>query len=136
VVLPVGTGLISHPTRGVSATETVRRHARTFYRIVLTNPPTLDDFLSNRANRRAPRSDDPAVLQLWDGLSVFATLAQARRKARGAPYLGPQVAQLRIPEGASARFERTRGPGHYTLWAEAAAVLARVVSVVREGPEE
>jgi hypothetical protein len=103
---------------------------------VLTDPPTVDDFLSNKAKGRAPRSDDPAVIHLWDGLSVFATLAQARRKARGAPYLGPYVAALSIPEGASARFERTRGPGHYTLWAEASDLLAWVVSVVRVGSEE
>jgi hypothetical protein len=107
---------------------------RTVHRIVLTDPPTRDDFSSNAGKGRRPRSDEPEVLRLWDGLSVYATLAQARRKARGAPYLGRYVATLRIPDRAPARLERTRGPGHHTLWADPAAALGWVVAVVPVDP--
>ena len=57
-------------------------------------------------------------------------IAQARRKARGAVFLGACIAELRIPADAPARFERTRGPGHHTFWVEPVAVLAWIVSVV------
>lgn len=102
----------------------------TVHRIILTDPPAVDDFASNAAKGRAPRSGDADVLRLWDGLSVYATRAQAQREARGAPYLGSDVAELRIPDGADARFERTRGPGHHTLWADPTAALGWVVAVV------
>lgn len=73
------------------------------------------------------------MLRLWDGLSAYATPAQARRKARGAPYLGQYIAEIRIPDDALARFEKTGGPGHYTLWADPAHVLSWVVSIVSVG---
>lgn len=118
-----------------TAPTRARPHPHTFYRIVVTNPPTLADFTSYAARGRVPLSDDPEILCLWDGLSVFATLAQARRKARGAPYLGAYIAELRLPADAAARYERTRGPGHFTLWAAPADALAWVDSVVPvQGP--
>jgi len=64
---------------------------------------------------------------------VFATEAQAHRQARGLPMLGGFVAELRIPtltpEGQPQNlvYERTlRTPGHHTLWASPALLLACV----------
>ncbi len=59
--------------------------ARTFYRIVRTNPPTLIDFTPPAVLGQVPFSNDPAKCRLQRGLSAYATEAQARRKARISP---------------------------------------------------
>jgi hypothetical protein len=71
-------------------------------------------------------SRDAAV---WDGLSVYSTAAQARRKQRSSPVLGDFIAVLRVPLDGSVRIERTRGEGHHTLWADADVLLSLVVAV-------
>ena len=102
---------------------------RDFHRIVRTDPPTLAAFLSNLAlGKQVPA--DPELAKLWDGISVQSTLNQARRKRRISPALGQYVAVLRVPTDGSVRFERTRGEGHFTLWADPADLLTMVVSVV------
>ena len=78
--------------------------------------------------KRVP--SDPALAELWDGISVQSTLNQARRKRRISPMLGQYVAVLRVPTDGSVRFQRTRGEGHFTLWGEPADLLAMVVSGV------
>ncbi|MCC7371865.1 MAG: hypothetical protein IT306_25850 [Chloroflexi bacterium] len=104
-------------------------HFRLLHRIVRTNPPTLDDFTSNAARNR-PAPDDPTLLAVWDGLSVFSTLSQARRKRRVSPGIGSYVAVLRVPTDGSVHVERTLGgDGHHTIWGEPDALLALVVSV-------
>ena len=73
---------------------------------------------------------DPERAALADGLSVQATLAQARRRCRASPALGQYVAVLRVPTDGTVRYERTlKAPGHHTLWAEPAVLVALVVSV-------
>ena len=104
--------------------------ARTFYRIVKTNPPTLADFTSNLALGRVPKHPDPRVMSLWNGLSVFDQKAQARQKAQEAPYLGRYIAELRILEGDPLRYQRTlRTPSHYTIWGSPDVLLSHVVAV-------
>jgi hypothetical protein len=104
--------------------------ARTFFRIVTTNPPSVADFLSDKARGKA-RPTDPARRDLYEGLSVYATLAQAWRKARDLPVLGGYVAELRIPDDALVRVERTlrSSRGHHTLWGEPEDLLRFVVAV-------
>ena len=103
--------------------------SRVVFRLVLTNPASRDDFTSNAARGKAPARPDPEVLRLWDGLSVWATEAQARRQARGLPFLGSYIAEMDIP--TNVRCERTRRtPGHYTIWGNPAVLLACVVRVV------
>ena len=102
----------------------------TFYRIVLTNPPTLVDFLSDEAQGRPPRGETHRYL--WDGISVYATAQQARNKAQDYPFLGQFIARLDIPDQASVRSERTlrRSRGHHTLWGDPAYLLRCVVAVI------
>ena len=101
---------------------------RDFHRIVYTNPATLIDFESQAARGRAA-PDDPNDLPLWYGLSVYNTAAQARKKQRVSPMLGDFIAVVRVPLDGSIRIERTRGAGHYTLWADATALLKMVIAV-------
>ena len=109
--------------------------ARTFYRVVKTDPPTLTDFTSNAARGRPVRGNDPETRRLWDGLSVYATEAQARAKARQLPALGRYVARLELPAGAPVRVERTvPAAGATTPSGATPAVLLRcVVAVVAVG---
>lgn len=101
---------------------------RLLHRVVKTNPATIDDFLSNqKLGKEIPA--DPEVAELWDGLSVQSTLAQARRRSRISPMLGRFVAVLRVPTDGSVRYERTRGEGHHTLWGDPSVLLALVVTV-------
>lgn len=103
---------------------------RTFWRIVRTNPPSVRDFLSNEAQGRIPRDNNPETLRLWSGISVYATRLQAQRTAMTYPFLGGFLAELRISDTDPFRWEKTRGRGHHTLWGEARLMLPRVVAVV------
>lgn len=77
------------------------------YRIVASDSPTWEDFLSDRARGARP-PHAPDMRRVWDGLSAFATLTQARNKARQYPWLGRFVSRLVLPEAGSAiRWERT-----------------------------
>jgi hypothetical protein len=113
--------------------HTFRMAERTFWRVVRTNPPQERDFLSNEAQGRSPRDDDPETLRLWSGISVYATRLQAQRTAIAYPFLGGFLAELRISDIDPVRWERTRGRGHHTLWGEARLLLERVVAVVPVG---
>jgi hypothetical protein len=105
--------------------------ARTFYRIVKSDPPTVEDFLSYKA-LGVPAPRDPQRLALWDGISVYATEAQARSLVRHVPALGGYVAQLIVPDDLGLRIERTGpGRGHHTIWADPALLLTTVGTVRR-----
>ena len=105
--------------------------AHRFYRLVRSNPSTLDDFLSNKAKGIPMARPDPEVALLWDGISVYATETQARNQAKAKPWLGAYIAELAISEGDPITFRRTgTGRGHHTLWGDPAILNARVVRIV------
>lgn len=105
---------------------------RRFFRVVKTNPPSLNDFLSNVARGIKPPDEDAETLRLWLGVSVYATAAQARRMARRYPRHGAFIAHLEVEAGAPVRFERTLStPGHHTMWAMPAYLITQVVAVER-----
>ena len=105
---------------------------RDFFRIVRTTPPTRVDFEPNVGlNRAAP--DDPEEARLMDGLSMFSTFNQARRKRRVSPALGRYVATVRVPLDGSIRVERTRGEGHHTIWGDPDTLLKRACAAVNIG---
>lgn len=102
---------------------------RLVHGIVKTDPPTRSDFLSHAAQGYS-MPGDPAKQAVWDGLSAYSTLAQARRKQRTSPILGGYIAVLRVPIDGRVTFERTFGEGHFTIRGEPDALLSMVVSVV------
>lgn len=103
----------------------------TLYRIVWTNPPTVDDMKSNAALGRQPRAVTQEVWRLWRGISLFDSIERARRQASRHPWRGDAyIAELRIPVGAF-RIEATRSRGHYTLWGLPHAILSYVTRVER-----
>jgi hypothetical protein len=105
--------------------------ARTFWRIVATDPPTAADFESEAAQGKPPRSPAPLVQHVHDSISVWATEQQARNRLRAYSWLGHYLARLRADDAAGMRWERTFRPrGHYTLWAPPEELLATVEAVV------
>lgn len=111
---------------------------QTLYRIVLTDPPTLDDMRSYQALGMHPRRDDLESLRLMRGISLYNTEAQARKKAMGLPWSGKAfIAELQIPVNGPFVIERTtESRGHHTLWAEPHAILhyvSRVSPVLTKG---
>ena len=103
-----------------------------FYRVVRSDPPTLDDFMSNEAKGIPMARPDPEVALLWDGVSVNATATQARNRATKMPWLGSYIAELGIAEGDPITVRRTgTSQGHHTLWGDPAELLARVIRVVK-----
>jgi len=103
----------------------------TLYRIVWTDPPTANDMTSNTALGRQPRGNDPEVLRLWRGISLFNSVERARRQAQRRPWHGKAfIATLVIPLTAF-QLEQTRSDGHYTLWGDPHDILEYVRHVER-----
>ena len=101
---------------------------RTFYRVVRTDPPTRQDFLSHEALGIQLRNPDDH--ELWRGLSVQATEQQARQRAR-LPGFGRFIAEVSIPVDGDIRWQRTgRQPGHHTLWGSPDELVASVTRTV------
>ena len=99
------------------------------YRIVKSDPPTLTDFTPNADRGRSQRNLTPEEMRLLTGLSLYATRPQARRTARTYPNLGRFIAEVTIPDDAPVRLERTRGPGHHTVWGAPGYLLSCVTQV-------
>jgi hypothetical protein len=104
---------------------------REFHRLVKSDPPTLDDFRSGKELGRPLLNDRPETRLLWDGVSVYATEAQARRTARRYPQIGHYIAMLRVTQSSAVQWERTTQQDcHHTLWAEPEQIMRCVVAVV------
>jgi hypothetical protein len=111
---------------------------RRFFRIVQGDSPTALDFTSNAAKGIPSPAKDPETMRLWTGISVYDRRGYARRLALRALRLGRFVAELRLPDDASAVIERTtRSHGHDTLWGEPATLRTYVIAVtpVDEAPD-
>lgn len=106
--------------------------ARMFYRLVVTNPPTLKDFMSYDVLGIGLVDPDEESIRLSMGISVFRTEAQARRTARRRRFRGTFfIADIVIPPDVNVQVERTtKNPGHYTLWADADMIASWVVRVL------
>jgi hypothetical protein len=102
------------------------------YRIVLTNPPSMADFVSE-ASRGVERRVRPGYERLRSGVSIFDSEDRARQRATRWPWLGGYIAELDLPDdGGPIRYERTTDSrGHYTAWGRPEDLVGRVVRVVR-----
>ncbi len=100
-----------------------------YYRVVKTDPPTRDDFLSDEAKGRRPRPAQVRNPLLYRGISVFETVAAIEAVRERVPLLG-HVAELAIPEGAPVGDHKTGGPGHWTLVGDPDVLLGCVTRIV------
>lgn len=88
--------------------------AREVYRLVRTNPPTLDDFRSQRAEK------PDAVFSNVDecrarGLSVYANRADCEKTLKLSRFRRHQICKVTLNEGAG-RIQQTFQPSHHTWW--------------------
>jgi hypothetical protein len=110
---------------------------RVLHRTVKTDPPTLDDFKSNKAlgeDPRGPEIDDPSI---WDSVSMTDTFPRALKRAGRFPQHGAFIAEVSIPEGAMVVVRKTLGKGHYSVHGSPEMLLdcvSRVIPV--DAPEE
>src|SRR5688500_13428661 len=90
----------------------------TLYRVVQTDPPTVRDFLSQQVLGIPLKHETAKVRRLWDGLSVYRTVEQARMRAQQTPRLGRYIATLVIPlDDDRIVIELDNGRnGHCTVW--------------------
>jgi hypothetical protein len=113
--------------------------ARIFRRIVHGNPPTVDDFKTQR-ERNVPRPDTNSLEELFSwayGVTVTNTKQQALKKARGLRgRLGRYVVGVHIEPDGPVRYHKTLGSGHFDLLGESQDILARVVLPVEDALEE
>ena len=109
--------------------------AGTYYRSVTRDPPKEADFRSHAAKGKLPPTDDPDLLRQWQGLSVFDTLEQARANRRRFRHISDYIAELRVPEGTSIRYEGPDHRGHGNLYgASPDELLTYVTSVFPFAP--
>ncbi len=109
--------------------EHVADEPRIFYRTVKHNPSLREDFISDKGSGKAiPRR--PEFVRLWERLSVFEMLGQARQKAMAFPAQGAFIAAVAIPDDGRIPYERTgKTEGAYTPWGDTDTLLACVTSV-------
>lgn len=96
------------------------------YRLIYTSTPTRANFVSNAERGKQLRpGTPPETARLWDGLSMYETLAQALETAARFPTVWRAVAEMEIPTDGTFRVERTTvAAGHWTVWGEPNAVMA------------
>lgn len=103
---------------------------RRVFRIVKSDPPTLDDFASayvlGRPKARGIQLRSTAVQM---ALSVMQTLDQAASRAIQFPQIGGHVAELDLRGGEGFAIASTVEPGHLSLWGTAVKLDAAVVDV-------
>jgi hypothetical protein len=108
--------------------------AHVFFRLIGSAEATRHDMLSKEALGEPLRDDTPENRRLWQGISVYATEAQARRKGRASPRLGGYIARIELPDDSPVIFERTTtSSGHYTLWGDPEVILSYVTGVMPVG---
>lgn len=115
-----------------SRSQTVPIRPLELYRIVRTDPPTLLYMTSKAALGLIDPAADDETRRLESGLSMYRTLAQARRKARAFRFLGSFIATVDLTGVESVVIERTTSSsGHFTVWGEPTVILRCVVAVDR-----
>lgn len=112
--------------RPIETSSFTARVFRTLYRLTDTDPPSVADFLSGVALglEPPPRPDLQAV---WDSISTWNTATQARNMILKGGLNKRFIAELRFVEGGPIRFQKTFGPGHYTVWGEPEVLLGSIV---------
>lgn len=91
------------------------REPRAVFRLVRSDPPTSDDFRSQRAER-GPRVVFRGVDECRArGLSVYVSRESAASAKRFAPLRGRLVCRVELAAGAGS-IRQTGAPSHYTWW--------------------
>jgi hypothetical protein len=104
--------------------------SRSFFRIVVNDPPTEEDFKSNFAKGRGPRRSEILDSGEYRSLSVFARLEDALAVQRLFPKLGSHLAEIELadddPDIAIQKEPHDPADSHHNLRGEPAEFLRRV----------
>jgi hypothetical protein len=106
-----------------------RPRARSFFRLVETDPPTHEQFLSYYDRGLIPTDATPREIHMYKGVSVFETEEQARKLASEVRRRYDHIAEVSIPEGVLVERQGLR-EGHHNVYASADDLLHWVVRVV------
>ena len=106
---------------------------RIVYRIVTNDPPTEDDLKTYVELGRELKSADPQRERMITGLSVYSTLAYARRVAKRFPWKGDCfIAEILLEDRPDIIVEQTgSNPQHFTLWCSQEEIRSSIVRIVR-----
>lgn len=103
---------------------------RSFFRLVETDPPTREQFLSYFDRGLTPPDAPPRQIDLHKGVSMFETEEQARKLALEVTKPYDYIAEVAVPHGVRAERQGRRA-GHHNVYAAPDDLLSWVVRVVR-----
>jgi hypothetical protein len=100
---------------------------RVRYRICRNRPAEHSDFRSNHDIRKPPRLAETRAAVLHMAVSMFETpgICSALIDRTGG-RIGMAVAEVLLPVGHGVCVAKTGGPGHWSVWADAAVLLGGV----------
>ena len=111
---------------------------KTVYRIVVDDPVSERDLMTYEELGLVTHVTDPDARRMRTGLSVFVSLAHARKKAKGLPWKGKcRIAEIVLPDATEFTLEQTgrQSSRHYTLWCDREVVrgsIARIHQVIED----
>lgn len=105
--------------------------AKTLYRVVKSNPPNEEDFLTHQDRLgKVPSKHPEHVKRSWNALSAFDTPEGAVRLAEEVSKLGDYIARFDIPEGIGVTWEPSGEQGHFDLRGDKVALRSCFVEIV------
>jgi len=105
--------------------------SRIVYRIVEENPPNEHDLKSYLELGVDIQRRDPDALRMASGLSVYKTLAYARRIAKRFPWKGNCfIAEIDLPDRDDIIVEQSgTSARHYTLWGDEEVIRSSIARI-------
>lgn len=88
--------------------------SRDVFRLVNSNPPTDDDFVSQSALHPGRTFSGAAKCRAF-GLSVHTEISDSRETLKLPTQRGHQICRVRLGPGAG-RIQQTYTPSHHTWW--------------------
>lgn len=104
--------------------------ALSFFRLIETEAPTREQFLSYFELGLTPPDASPREIDQHKGVSMFKTEEQARKLAIEVATRYDYIAEIAVPEGVRAERQGRRA-GHHNVYAAPDDLLSWVVRVVR-----
>jgi hypothetical protein len=98
----------------------------TAYRLVHSDPPAPQDFLSDREARRRPGRE---AMILYFGVSMASNPERLQDLRKDFDRLGDWIAQLHLEAGSGFWYAPTHNEHHVTVWGLPKALTRAVVAV-------
>ena len=89
---------------------------RIVYRLVRSNPPSLDDFRSMRAMKPGREYEDAVIECQARGVSVFINTKEANKRRRRVDHLRETLICEVVLDNGAGRIQKTGSGLHCTWW--------------------